>query len=454
MKNRTYLLLILFIAIVSCNQNVTINSIEDIYSQIGVKSQQFEIIGNKENLIECKEGSKILIPKNSFILANGEYPDSSLIIHVKECYDISSFLLENLSTTSEERILESGGMINLSAYYKGDTLKIDKNKSLVISMPAKSKKSKMNLFLGNRKRDGSIDWKIDYAGSKINNVANSNNIKKEYRHMTILKRWESSYTPGKADTTIEILRHPLIGTDYNLTEYITNYQFLENEYVKMVSEKDSNFIKVKFRIDEKGDFYDIEVISSETESASREIIKYFEEFPHFDLSATGLNPNYWFDWFLTLSTKYDIDKERYNREFNNKYSKYKSRVIDKMNISDLNNYVFTTTKLGWINCDRFWDNNSPKIDFTVNTQLAEKADVKLLFEDIESIMQGSLIDDKIVFRNVPNGLKVKLVGISYENNQPLLAVGKTTTQDKVYNLQDFSTFTLEELETELQKIKN
>ncbi len=454
MKNRIHLLLILFITIVSCNQKVSINSLDDIYSEIGIENQQFEILGNKESIIECREGTKILIPKHTFKLPNGEFPDSSLVIQVKECYSISSFLLENLSTMSSNQILESGGMINVTASYKGDSLLIDKNKALVISMPTKKKKSKMNLFFGNRKENGSIDWSIDKEGSKINKATSSENIKKEYRYMTILSEWHYWYTPGKADTTINIGTHPLVGTDNNLTEYIKNFQFLDNEYVKLISENDSNKIKVKFRINESGDFYNIKVISSETEVATEKIIKYFDEFPHFDLLESGLNPEYWFDWILTLSASYDIDKEKYNRAFNNKYSKYKTSVIDKMNISELNNYVFTATQLGWINCDRFWDYNGSKIDFVVNTLANDKTDVKIIFEGIQSIMQGIQIDDKIVFRNVPEGLNVKIIGLTYENNQPLLAVEKTKIQSGNYELKAFSSFTLDELEKELKKIKN
>ncbi len=454
MKIGTHLLLFLLTIIVSCKSEATIESLDDVFSGIGVENQQFEILGNKENLITCKEGTKILIPRNTFILANGEYPDSSLVIQVKECYNISSFLLENLSTTSKERILESGGMLKITANYKGDSLLINKQKELVISMPAKKKKNNMNLFLGNRNENGSINWEIDKKGSEINKVVSSNNIKKEYRYKTTLREWQYWFEPGKADTTIDIGTLPLVGTKNNLSEYIDKFQFLDSEYIQKISEHDSSYIKIKFRLDENGDFYNIKVISSESKDAERKIIKYFDAFPHFDLSKSGLNPKYWYDWILSLSSKYDIDEEKFNRDFNNKYSKYKSQVIDKMNISELDDYIYTSSQLGWINCDRFWDYDGSKIDFIVNTPFSEKTDVKLIFEGIQCIMQGNLIDNRIVFKNVPIGLGVKLIGISYEDNQPLLAVRKTKIQDEIYDLQNFSKFTLKDLEEELKKIEN
>ena len=80
-------------------------------------------------------------------------------------------------------------------------------------------------------------------------------------------------------------------------------------------------------------------------------------------------------------------------------------------------------KLGWINCDRFYDIEN-KTNMTVsfeNKDNIESAVLFLVFKDINSVMKNYfLTSDKLnntIFKDVPVGQKVKLISISVKNNE-------------------------------------
>ena len=92
--------------------------------------------------------------------------------------------------------------------------------------------------------------------------------------------------------------------------------------------------------------------------------------------------------------------------------------------------------MGWINCDRFYNDKSPKIDCNILVQQDINNTIfYLVFEDIKSIMQPSITsDNNVTFLNLPKNKQVKLIGISVINGQ----VHAFTKQGKI---KDFKQFT-------------
>lgn len=75
-------------------------------------------------------------------------------------------------------------------------------------------------------------------------------------------------------------------------------------------------------------------------------------------------------------------------------------------------FPLTSNRLGWINCDKFYNDKSPKIDFVITINKDTKANVYLVFENINSIMPYTFKENnKFHFNNVPKGMAVKVVGI-------------------------------------------
>lgn len=117
----------------------------------------------------------------------------------------------------------------------------------------------------------------------------------------------------------------------------------------------------------------------------------------------------------------------------NEYWKHNILVQDTVLLKNqltTSNLFLESSKLGWINCDRFYKNTAEKIDFVIQVNSKNSPAISLVFEDINSIMPyTSREDNKYYFKNIPIGMKVKIIGLYQEEGQTLIefAQAKTTT---------------------------
>lgn len=105
--------------------------------------------------------------------------------------------------------------------------------------------------------------------------------------------------------------------------------------------------------------------------------------------------------------------------------------------------VLRSTKLGWINCDRFYKDDSPKIDLIVKYSGAFVPNLVIVFKDINSVLPYSYREDnKLIFKNIPSDQSIVLIGIfqSKSSNKILFAQKNTKS-----NAGLIETITFEEL---------
>src|SRR5262249_4384159 len=109
-------------------------------------------------------------------------------------------------------------------------------------------------------------------------------------------------------------------------------------------------------------------------------------------------------------------------------------------------------RLGWINCDRFWDNETEKTDLVVTITDRNDACAYITFKDFKSIMEGTRTNGTFVFRNVPIGTKVNLIGVSYKDGKPSLAKIPLTITKQPMSLSGFSELSVDALEKRLNEL--
>ena len=99
-------------------------------------TQKFAILKGKTTTIYGKEGTKITINSNDFIYeSNGKLVEESIQIELQEYYKLSDILKANLITRTKDKILETGGMIHLSAFADGETWRLKDGKTVEIDFP-------------------------------------------------------------------------------------------------------------------------------------------------------------------------------------------------------------------------------------------------------------------------------------------------------------------------------
>lgn len=117
-------------------------------------TQQFTINAGKDTVIATDGGIVFAIPAGAFQNAHG-----NITLEVREALTPTDIMKAGLSTTSDGKPLETGGMFYINARNGEESYKIDPAKPIVANIPTKEIKPGMMLFDGERKPDGSINWK-------------------------------------------------------------------------------------------------------------------------------------------------------------------------------------------------------------------------------------------------------------------------------------------------------
>jgi hypothetical protein len=92
--------------------------------------------------------------------------------------------------------------------------------------------------------------------------------------------------------------------------------------------------------------------------------------------------------------------------------------------------VMNSSKLGWINCDRF--NNEPKTVISAIVDTTYHANVFLVFDDINSVMNSDSwyeSSEAYTFSNVPKGRNAKFLALAYIDQVPYYAVQDVSIGD-------------------------
>lgn len=123
-----------------------------------LESQVFKLNPLRDTIIETKNGIVFSIPAKAFLNKQGETPTETIDVEIKEAMTASEIIKAGLSTMSNGKLLETGGMFYVNARVGEENLTIDKSKPLNANVPVNNNKKDMMLFKGERKADGSINW--------------------------------------------------------------------------------------------------------------------------------------------------------------------------------------------------------------------------------------------------------------------------------------------------------
>ena len=115
---------------------------------------------------------------------------------------------------------------------------------------------------------------------------------------------------------------------------------------------------------------------------------------------------------------------------------------------------FSISKLGWINCDRFYSDSRKKVNFKVDLgDAATNYYTLLVFDKIKSMMTGAINGNQVAFQNIPVGEPVKVISIGInKQGETVYSVTHTTTSDHELKGLQFQTTSVPDLKTSLSKL--
>ncbi|HLG02360.1 MAG TPA: cytochrome c [Bacteroidia bacterium] len=117
-------------------------------------TQLFTINPARDTVIETTSGIVFAIPAGAFLDAQ-----EPIMLEIREALTGFDIIKGGLSTTSDGQLLETGGMFYLNARNGEKSLLINPAKPVYANVPTNEIKPGMQLFEGERRPDGSINWK-------------------------------------------------------------------------------------------------------------------------------------------------------------------------------------------------------------------------------------------------------------------------------------------------------
>ena len=138
-------------------------NIQEFFDQVKKRSQTFTINNRRDTIIFGKEGTRMLFYANSFYAKRGQ-EGMPVTIQLTEYYSYNDMILANLSTTSNKKLLETGGMLYIKATLDGKEVRLKSRKNVLLSFPADNPLPDMEAFNGKRDNNGFINWQQNRRG--------------------------------------------------------------------------------------------------------------------------------------------------------------------------------------------------------------------------------------------------------------------------------------------------
>ncbi|MBC3845641.1 hypothetical protein H8K90_04580 [Winogradskyella echinorum] len=397
-------------------------------------------INSEENFeMTLKEGTKISIPKDAFIdVKTGKSVSGEIDLKIKEYYKLSDILLANLSTKSDDRLLETGGMLYIEANKNGSKLKLKPEKELRIVFNNRGKEN-MQLFEG-EKIDDNINWVLsnevetnvtdELIGEfeEVNPVAVSlTEVPFQIKDIPTYKGCEEKTN----DCTLNKIR-----------EHVSRK--FDTDIIEELNISGRKRISTIIKFDEKGNVF--EVVTSNLEPLlEEEVNRVLMDLPQM-IPAKKNGKAIASQLLLPITLSDGID------ELIGVKSDSATIVLNsKLGAVD-NGYTLNSPKLGWINCDRFVRSKKRKIKYKLKIKDAEGANVKMIFKSISSVLPSKRINEDYSFGEIPLDEDVILLAIKKKGEKLFIGMKDVTTKQISGIDLDFKEVTAEELKNELIKL--
>ncbi|MEY2925263.1 MAG: hypothetical protein RLZZ337_1813, partial [Bacteroidota bacterium] len=340
------------------------------------EEQTYTINPAQSNILKGKEGTIIILPPNAICGAEDYF---SVQIHLEEYYNRGDMLLARLTTSSNNQMLETAGMVNLTATHKGEPLTLCKKATVLFP-----KKQNSNDTIGFQGFEG--NWENPHG-----------NID-----------WDASSPPFSAFSGADYL-----GGERDLPNYVTircglrcdNWVFGNSGSWSYKKNLRKDEVKQRLR---KRFWFKTSVptaLYAETYEGIKDKMK--------DTMSASLYYPIWISRMNTQRIRQNLDSLSNGGE------------IDPYFLEQTSNYLITqVSSFGPINCDRFTSYDNKK-DFTFQIGESEgTVSSRLVFNNINSILPGTKEGKRVKFKNIPVGETVTIIVIKYLKGQIQLATEK------------------------------
>ena len=413
--------------------------------------QIIEVNTEKEFTVTCKEGTILTIPAKSFVDANtGKLARGKINLEVTEYYKLSDMLLANLTTKADGKQLETGGMLYLDANKKDEKLKLKPGRKIQIVFNNKGKK-RMQLFSGEENSEG-VNWKLQTE----KNGSIEEDVEVDFSTIEIVPTY-----PGCENLSNNDKRKCMNDAINKIVSRKFDMEIAEN-----LGLKGKHKIVIDFRIDKKGNVGEVNARASRKEVAD-EAVRVIEFLPQFIPGKQRGKPvrtryslvfNIQLEGKNTESSSVVFVKSDKNfiETFEKRLDSIESSngILGTISNDHIARYAFATTKLGWINCDRFVNSKKQKVKFKLKIKDPNGTNVKMVFKSMSSILPSKKFADEFDFGLLPIDEEVIVIAIKKTKDKLYLAKKEMQTKRNPDLKLDFKEVTIQELKMELENLNS
>jgi len=363
--------------------------------------QKFTIDPTAPQVVVGSAGTQLSFAAHAFVDALGRPVQGPVEVELTEAVGLQAMLAHQLSTRSGARMLETRGMLQVRATdANGADLRLKASAPMEVSLPATTQEEGMELFVSSN----GADWTATSTPLPVTKVTTWREPPYPIRPR-IAFRWphyreDQKGKPIKpAEPTLP--RAPIAPREMSYKRKLPWWAFLFPERAKARSE--FNYKQALHKFDVQRARYEKKVAAYEAECAN--YTERLERYAQRKAEWEALKKVEYEAWHTNiyvpaqarynalmepLRLRYDSLRANFEQVRAASMQEYVLRS-DSLNSADMggvNAYVFSTTTLGWINCDRFI--NVPEEDKYVVVAKAPRqtdAQVFLVFDRIRSLMQ-------------------------------------------------------------------
>lgn len=125
---------------------------------ISPEVQRIVVDPKKDELIECKDGTVILIPKHAFADQAGNIVTEPVTLEIIEALTKDKMIGYNLATMNDGKPLESAGMLYIQPKRNGKNLLLADGKSIHVEIPTDNYNANMKAWEGVADGNGNLNW--------------------------------------------------------------------------------------------------------------------------------------------------------------------------------------------------------------------------------------------------------------------------------------------------------
>lgn len=465
-----------------------------------VKPQTFTVINKSDTIIEGKKGIKVIIPENCFDLPN---PNAEVKIELKEYTTATDFLFANLTTGSNGRMLESGGTIYINATSEGKQVALKKGQNLSLAFPTgkTTPKPGMQTFYGKTNDDGSINWQPTiFKAQTVSKSKVTKNKTLVWKSRRITKTRMGQKISMYTDWNFQVQAY---GSNDHCTRFTdtSNYKnvleyFQDNFNIPEADRKllKGTYLVYSYKVDERGNILKPELIlehhvkkglfkngkqkvalqnfkanitklisempaTEPTKYMGREMVRFYVN--DFNLSTRGAQLKINDNMVKRTYTDYLWMPDSMSLENFQKYMDSLAQVAkvrhDSLMKTDADYYMMNTAKLGWINCDRFYNaGRTTNVVVDAGTK-GNDVTVKIIFKDILSVMPATrsfgAIEGDYTASGIPTDKKVKVMVVDKRRDGSVYyAIKEYETGGGVVSGFDYKPMTFDAVRKELDNL--